>query len=427
MMLALAVVPAVLQGAAMLADEAVCHRRRGLPRWERIGHPLDTLTFAACFAWLAAARPGSSALVIYGGLAAFSTLFVTKDEPVHARLCGGGEQWLHAVLFVLHPVVLAAFGLLWWLGGHPTVIAAQLGMILAFGVYQAVYWNLARTEASTGGAKQERVAAGDLAARGQPPGQLLGEPRVAADTVGQVNNQWYDSLDRQWYEAQDNPVALLRAEAGHRNPWVARTIGEAPQRVLDVGCGAGFLANFLAARGHRVTGIDTSAEALEVARRYDRTRSVDYRSGDACALAFPDASFDAVCAMDLLEHVTEPERVIAEAGRVLRPGGRFFFHTFNRTWQAHLIVIKGVEWFVRNTPKDLHVIELFIPPERVTEMCRRAALEPVVVHGSRPRFGWPLWRMLITGRVGDDFRFRFTRSTKLGYTGHARKLAVAAP
>jgi hypothetical protein len=51
----------------------------------------------------------------------------------------------------------------------------------------------------------------------------------------------------------------------------------------------------------------------------------------------------------------------------------------------------------------------------------------VVVHGSRPRFGWPLWRMLITGRVGDDFRFRFTRSTKLGYTGYARKLAVAAP
>lgn len=422
-MLALAVVPAALQGAAMLADEAVCHRRRGLPPWERIGHPLDTLTFAACFAWLVAVPPGGSALAVYAGLAAFSTLFVTKDEPVHARLCGGGEQWLHAVLFVLHPVVLAGFGVVWWRGDHPAAIAVQLGMILAFGVYQAVYWNVARAAASTGGTEQERVAAGAPAARGQ----LRKEPRVAAHTTGEVNNQWYDSLDRRWYEAQDNPVALLRAEAGHRNPWVARTIGEAPRHVLDVGCGAGFLANFLAARGHRVTGIDTSAEALEVARRYDRTHRVDYRTGDACALAFPDASFDAVCAMDLLEHVTEPERVIAEAGRVLRPGGRLFFHTFNRTWQAHLVVIKGVEWFVRNTPKDLHVIERFLPPEDVAAMCRRAGLEPVVVHGSRPRLGWPLWRMLVTGVVGDDFRFTFTRSTKLGYTGHARKLAMAAP
>jgi 2-polyprenyl-6-hydroxyphenyl methylase/3-demethylubiquinone-9 3-methyltransferase len=129
--------------------------------------------------------------------------------------------------------------------------------------------------------------------------------------------------------------------------------------------------------------------------------------------------------MDLLEHVADPARVVAEAARVLRPGGRFFFHTFNRTWQAHLVVIKGVEWFVRNTPKDLHVIGLFRTPDEVAAMCRRAALEPVALHGSRPRFGWPLWRMLATGKVGPDFAFTFTRSTKLGYTGYAHKGRVA--
>jgi 2-polyprenyl-6-hydroxyphenyl methylase/3-demethylubiquinone-9 3-methyltransferase len=404
-MLAALIVPIALQGTVMLVDEAVFHRRRGLPRWERIGHPLDTLTVAACIAWLVATRPGNGALAGYIALAAFSSLFVTKDEPVHARLCSGGEQWLHALLFVLHPVVFAALGILWWGGEHPTLLVLQLGLTLALGAYQTVYWNFARPA---------QAAAGAAATDGATEGTGNGE----------VNNAWYDSLDQQWYEAQDNPVALLRAEASHRNPWIAEILGAAPRTVLDVGCGGGFLANYLAARGHRVTGIDTSAEALEVARRFDRTHAVDYRVGDACALDFPDASFDVVCAMDLIEHVTEPERLVAEAGRVLRPGGLFFFHTFNRTWQAHLIVIKGVEWFVKNTPKDLHVIELFRSPEEVAAMCRRAALEPVEVHGSRPRFRWPLWRMLATGKVGDDFRFTFTRSTKLGYTGYARKRAA---
>ncbi|HEX3761512.1 MAG TPA: bifunctional 2-polyprenyl-6-hydroxyphenol methylase/3-demethylubiquinol 3-O-methyltransferase UbiG [Kofleriaceae bacterium] len=294
----------------------------------------------------------------------------------------------------MHPIVLGALGLLWWTG-HSTVLVVQLAAVLAVGLYQAVYWNVG-------------------AAR-----------RPAARAPGTVDNALYGTLGEAWYDADDSPIALLRAEARHRNPWVAETlatsVAEPRAAVLDLGCGAGYLTNFLAERGHRVTGIDTSAEALAVAHRHDATASVEYLVGDACALPFPDGRFDAVCAMDLIEHVAEPERLVAESARVLRPGGLFFFHTFNRTWQAHLIVIKGVEWFVRNTPRDMHVIDLFRSPEEVAAWCRRARLEPICLMGSRPRFGWPLWRMLATGRVGGDFRFRFTRSTHLGYTGYARK------
>src|SRR6201999_1216443 len=113
---------------------------------------------------------------------------------------------------------------------------------------------------------------------------------------------------------------------------------------------------------YRVTGLDASPESLVVAARHDETGSVRYERGDALALPYADASFDAVCAMDFLEHVEEPARVVAECSRVLRPGGLFFFHTFNRSFLAWLVVIKGVEWFVRNTPRDMHVLRLFIPP-----------------------------------------------------------------
>ena len=370
--------PLVLQGVAMAVDEGVFHRRRGLPRWERIGHPLDTATIALCII----ARLCGCSLAIYVALGVFSTLFVTKDEAVHAKLCTAGEHWLHSILFVLHPIVLAA---LWF--ASERVAMAQLAIVIAFATYQVIYWN-----------QREKT----------------------------IDNRWYGELGARWYEAEDTPIALLRAESRHRNPWLAGEIARVfarPAHVLDLGCGAGFLANELAALGHAVTGLDPTNENLDVARAYDLTGRVDYLLGDARDVPFPPGSFDVVCAMDLLEHVEAPERVIAEAARVLRPGGLFFFHTFNRTWLAGLVVIKGVELFVANAPRDLHVLDMFVTPAELASACTANALSVVELRGSRPRFDRAMWRMLATGNVGDDFQFTFTRSTKLGYTGFARKAA----
>ncbi|WP_140860273.1 methyltransferase domain-containing protein [Myxococcus xanthus] len=108
--------------------------------------------------------------------------------------------------------------------------------------------------------------------------------------------------------------------------------------------------------------------------RYDGTGSVDYRVADAYVLPFDDGCFDVVTCMDFLEHVEEPARVVAEAARVLAPGGLFFFHTFNRNWLAGLIIIQAVEWFVPNTPDHLHVLRLFITPEELQGHCEAAGL-----------------------------------------------------
>lgn len=243
-----------------------------------------------------------------------------------------------------------------------------------------------------------------------------------------VNNDIYRELGARWYHAEDDPVALLRAEAALRNPWIdaelARAFGPGPRDVLDVGCGAGFLANDLAARGHRVVGIDLSLEALEVARAHDRTGTVDYREGDAAAPDLPAARFDCVCALDLLEHVEVPEDVVAGAARVLRPGGLFFFHTFDRSWLSWLVVIKGVEWFVKNTPAHMHVLRYFIRPAELRAMCRRHGLEPVEIRGVSPRIDRAFFQMLRTRTVPPAFRFVFGRSgrsPRTGYAGFARK------
>lgn len=143
-MIPLLLLPAIVQMIVMAVDEGWFHRKRGLPRWERIGHPLDTLTVALCYGWLVLSRPAQShAVVVYVCLAAFSCVFVTKDEFVHSRLCGGAEAWLHAMLFVLHPAAFAAFGVLWWLGADARIIQAQLLLTVAFGLYQIIYWSVA--------------------------------------------------------------------------------------------------------------------------------------------------------------------------------------------------------------------------------------------------------------------------------------------
>ena len=141
-MLVVLLFPAVLQGLAMFADEFVFHRKRGLPRWERLGHPLDTLTAALCYGWLVAVPANHPhALGIYVGLCAFSCLFITKDEFVHAKLCEPLETWLHSLLFVLHPIVFLGFGVIWHSGAEAWVLKGALGSTLAVFAYQLLYWN----------------------------------------------------------------------------------------------------------------------------------------------------------------------------------------------------------------------------------------------------------------------------------------------
>jgi 2-polyprenyl-6-hydroxyphenyl methylase/3-demethylubiquinone-9 3-methyltransferase len=241
-----------------------------------------------------------------------------------------------------------------------------------------------------------------------------------------VNNDIYHELGDHWYTANDNPVALLRAEGRLKNPWIVRTINEklgyGPHSVLDIGCGAGFLVQDLERAGHHVTGIDLSHASLDTARRFHPQSRAQFLCMSAYDLdRFAPASFDVVCAMDFLEHVEEPEKVVAGVARVLRPGGLFFFHTFNRNPLSRLVIIKGVEWFVRNTPERLHVYSLFIKPTELAHWCHESGFREIEWKGIRPKIlSRAFFRLLKTGAVDPDFKFTFTKSLILGYAGVAR-------
>lgn len=238
--------------------------------------------------------------------------------------------------------------------------------------------------------------------------------------ANEVDNSIYDNYGDKWYTAVDDPIALLRAENKVKAPWILAHIS-GPAKILDVGCGAGFLSNELALAGHTVTGVDLSESSLVVARRYDKTQSVIYQVANAFELPFPDGIFDVICAMDFLEHVEDPAKVIKEFSRVLKPGGKFFYHTFNRNFLAWLIIIKLVEWLIPNTPKNMHVLRLFIKPRELERYCQLAQLEQKDLTGIKPVFSSIPVTKIFSGSVPPQMRFELTSSLLTSFMGMAVK------
>ncbi len=151
-------IPFVLQAIVMVFDEGYFHIRRGLPKWERIGHPIDTLSVLICMGFVVFIPFNTKTLIIYCVLASLSSILVTKDEFVHKHHCPASEQWLHALLFTLHPITLISAGFIWpvvqnvevasWISdilNRPEslrlFLQGQCITMSLFLVYQIVFWN----------------------------------------------------------------------------------------------------------------------------------------------------------------------------------------------------------------------------------------------------------------------------------------------
>lgn len=187
------------------------------------------------------------------------------------------------------------------------------------------------------------------------------------------------------------------------------------KRVLDVGCGGGILSEAMATLGASVTGIDLGEKALQVARlhRLESGVEVDYRlvAVEALAVEAP-ASFDVVTCMEMLEHVPDPEAVIAACSQLLKPGGQAFFSTINRNPKAYLMAVIGAEYVLKLLPRGTHEYEKFIKPSELSGWARR--------HG-----------LSVTGFKGMDYnplskRYRLTDNISVNYIVHATKPPAAA-
>ena len=223
----------------------------------------------------------------------------------------------------------------------------------------------------------------------------------------------YDAVADAWWSDDIRWVRTLKNLVPGRLSWFDDKVDWRGKTVLDLGCAGGFMAEALAARGAKVTGIDPAAEAIAAARQHAKAmgHSITYDVGFGEALPYADAAFDAVVCVDVLEHVADLPAVLAGVARVLRPGGLFLFDTINRNPLARFATITVAEDLLRLLPRGTHDPAMFIKPAELRRGLTNAGLVPGPFTGLGPR-GVNLRGDLTFGRLP---------LTTILYMGTARK------
>ena len=210
--------------------------------------------------------------------------------------------------------------------------------------------------------------------------------------------EWWDPKGKLRPLHMMNPVRLdyltaqIAAESG-RVLRGARPFGDL--RVLDIGCGGGLVAEPMARLGASVTGADAASGNIEVARLHAEGQGLDisYHVTTAEALAQDGEVFDAVLALEIVEHVADPAAFLATCQALVRPGGLVILSTLNRTARSFGAAIIGAEWVMRWLPRGTHDWQRFITPDELGAMAAACGLEVADRKGmvfNPIGFGWSL-------------------------------------
>ncbi len=214
----------------------------------------------------------------------------------------------------------------------------------------------------------------------------------------------YDAAADDWWSGRVPWVRTLHAMVDGRLGYFERLTDFADKRVLDLGCAGGFMAEALAKRGARVVGLDPAARAIAAARAHAARQNleIDYDVGVGEALPYADAAFDIVVCVDVLEHVSDLEKVVTEIARVLKPGGLFLFDTINRNPLAAFLVVTVAERLLRLLPRGAHDPKLFIRPGALRATLARSGFDVGRFTGLGPR-GVDRRGRLVFGRLPGTF------------------------
>ncbi len=213
-----------------------------------------------------------------------------------------------------------------------------------------------------------------------------------------ADNDYYNREAANWWNGTGSPLGIIRYTMNPvRLAYVVKHLAVLSydyrgKRVLDVGCGGGFLTEEIARFGLDTKGLDPSAPSLHTARSHAKAMKldIDYHEGFGENLPYPDSHFDMVFCLDVLEHVKEYKKILAEISRVLKPGGLFFFETVNRTLLSYFIVIFLFQKFplTRIMPDRIHVWKYFIKPAEIRKAVTENNMELADLQGILPGYNF---------------------------------------
>lgn len=215
---------------------------------------------------------------------------------------------------------------------------------------------------------------------------------IELEKFSQLAHRWWDPTSEFKPLHDINPLRL---------DYIDRVAQLAGKAVLDVGCGGGILAESMADKGARVTGIDLGDKALQVAKLHllESGRQVDYRkvAVEDFAAELP-GRFDVVTCMEMLEHVPDPASTVRACAQLVKPGGWVFFSTLNRNPKSYLFAVIGAEYLLNLLPRGTHDYAKFIKPSELAQFCRDAGLDIAGITGMSYH---PLSKVYSLGRDTD--------------------------
>jgi 2-polyprenyl-6-hydroxyphenyl methylase/3-demethylubiquinone-9 3-methyltransferase len=205
-----------------------------------------------------------------------------------------------------------------------------------------------------------------------------------AQNSDQREVEHFDRLAHRWWDP-DGELRTLHHLNPLRTELISAWTNPRGKQVLDIGCGGGLLAEALALAGAEVTAIDLSPALIEVARLHrlaSGAPEIRYLVTDAASLAASEpASQDVVCCLELLEHVPEPATLVADAARLVRPGGHIVFSSINRNLRSWLTAIVGAEYVAGLIPRGTHRFDQLIRPGELDRWGRQAGLHLAQLRG----------------------------------------------
>lgn len=225
------------------------------------------------------------------------------------------------------------------------------------------------------------------------------------EQFGRLAADWWDPQGGSAVLHKLNPVRLKYIRDQIDQHWQFDECGRKPltgRAALDVGCGAGLLAEPLARLGAKVTGIDATPAVIAVAREHAAAMAVeiDYRVGDVQEL---EGQFDLVTCMEVIEHVAEPAAFVKALAKRLAPDGLLIMSTPNATSWSRLIMITIGEG-LRRIPRGTHDFDKFIGPDRMKVLLAEAGLKCLDIEG----IAWSPTRGV---HLSDDVRLNYLITT----------------
>jgi 2-polyprenyl-6-hydroxyphenyl methylase/3-demethylubiquinone-9 3-methyltransferase len=188
----------------------------------------------------------------------------------------------------------------------------------------------------------------------------------------------FSDLAHRWWDPESE-FAPLHQINPLRLEWIHGLAPLTGQKVVDVGCGGGILADAMARKGADVLGIDLATKSLKVAQLHALeagTTGVQYREVSAEALAVEQpAQFDVVTCMEMLEHVPDPASVVRACAALVKPGGWVFFSTLNRNPKSFLFAVVGAEYVLKLLPRGTHEYARMVKPSELAQWAREAGLD----------------------------------------------------